>query len=80
MSANSRILRCKVAFAKKREFEDAIRLMPADWTPPGEILSEFDGVDGAKLAGAYSGDGGLQHLRGKLIVSVLSQSPGNKTP
>lgn len=38
-----------VAFAKKREFEDAIRLMPADWTPPGEILSEFDGVDGAKF-------------------------------
>ncbi|KAI6359327.1 histone acetyltransferase 1 [Pyricularia grisea] len=38
-----------VAFAKNREFQDAIRLMPADWTPPGEILSEFDGADGAKF-------------------------------
>lgn len=36
-----------VAFAGSRDFQEAISLLPPDWTPPGEVLSEFDGTDGA---------------------------------
>ncbi|KLU89002.1 histone acetyltransferase type B catalytic subunit [Magnaporthiopsis poae ATCC 64411] len=35
-----------VAFSNNRDFEDAIRQLPQDWVPPGEVVSEFDANDG----------------------------------
>lgn len=35
-----------VAFSHSRDFEDAIRQLPQEWVPPGEVVSEFDANDG----------------------------------
>ncbi|KAL8400299.1 hypothetical protein RB594_000613 [Gaeumannomyces avenae] len=36
----------EVAFSSSRDFEDAVRQLPQDWVPPGEVVSQFDAKDG----------------------------------